>query len=228
MGIVGGKMRALGIDVSVWDGVVDFFKAKAAGASFAFIKASQQVTDAKFALNWKNSKGILPRGAYHYLDWRMGEILQANLFASLLASDPGELPPVLDLEMNPTLYGISPSVLQAKVFNFLTTVEKATGKTPMVYTGYYYWMQFGSKTANWSRYPFWLAWYALESIIKVPAPWTKWNFWQYTDRADGEMFGCQSKGVDMSYFNGTVEELIAFANASSHPAICPTCGQVWP
>ena len=221
-------MRAQGIDVSVWDGIVDFAKAKAAGASFAFIKASQQVADAKFTINWKNSKGILPRGAYHYLDWRMSEILQANLFCSLLAGDPGELPPVLDLEMNPAPSGVMPNIVQSRAMNFLAAVEKATGKIPMIYTGYYYWVQWGSQSAGWSHYPLWLPWYATENVIKSPPPWKNWTFWQYTDRADGEMFGCQSKGVDMSFFNGTVAELQAYCKLPTHPAICPTCGQLWP
>ena len=217
--------RIFGIDVSVWDGVVDFAKAKNSGASFVYIKASQQVADAKFAVNWKAAKGILPRGAYHYLDWRKSELDQANLFVSTMGGDWGELPPVLDLEMDPTNYGMNVAIVRGKIWNFLTAVEKSTGRIPMLYTGYYYWNQWGSKDAGWLHFPFWLAWYAAESIIKVPLPWTKWTFWQYTDRADGHLFGCQSAGVDLSYFNGTIDQLNQFAPVPVvAPLECPWCG----
>ena len=213
--------RAQGIDVSVWDGAVDFAKAKAAGASFAYVKASQQVADARFSANWKNSKGILPRGAYHYLDWRMSEILQAKLFCDLLVGDNGELPPVLDLEMDPVASGMSLTQVQGRAMNFLAAVEKATGKIPMIYTGYYYWGSYGNKVAGWAHYPLWLPWYASENIIKTPLPWAHWTFWQYTDRADGHLFGCESAGVDMSYFNGTVAELQAYCKICHSPGYLP-------
>jgi GH25 family lysozyme M1 (1,4-beta-N-acetylmuramidase) len=119
--------------------------------------------------------------------------------------------------------------------NFLSLVEKATGKIPMIYTGYYYWNSYGTKDAGWTHYPFWLAWYATEAYIHTktggtgaPLPWTNWSFWQYTDRADGEMFGCESASVDMNFFNGTIADLQSFCKIAPHPAICPTCGQVWP
>ncbi len=60
--------KALGIDVSLWQDnnstpqMVDFAKAKSAGASFVFIKASQGLyLDPDFVMNWQNAgtAGIL-------------------------------------------------------------------------------------------------------------------------------------------------------------------------
>lgn len=264
-------------DFSHWTGEVDFKKTKAAGIQAVIVKASQQVEDDTFKTYWANAKATgLFRGAYHYLDWRKSEIDQATLFSGLLARDVGELPPILDLEMNPAIVStslspnfveekgprpfslikpfkggpidipmktsaystIAPVDMKNKVLNFLNIVEKATGKVPMIYSGYYYWNDFMTSEALWLKYSFWLAWYNDETVIKTPLPWSKWTLWQYTDRADGAGFGAPyATSLDMSYFNGTSDDLIKFAGGTvivptpvtpPHPDICPTCHQKWP
>jgi lysozyme len=228
-------IRAQGIDISVWNDenstpqMVDLSVAKKAGASFVFIKASQIYADGDFLLNWKNAKaaGIL-RGAYHFLDWRTSEIDQAKLFAGLIGSDPGELPPVLDLEMDPSPYNLSYQSVINKVRNFLSMVELSTGRIPIIYCGYYYWTAHMDKNIFYSRYPLWLAWYAKETVIKVPYPWNAWTFWQYSSQGDGRLYGCESQYVDLNWFNGTLDELKKFASVSlplPAPSICSCCGQ---
>jgi len=215
--------RAQGIDVSKWEGLVDYSKAFASGASFMYAKASQWSADPRFAENWRNAKGILPRGAYHFLDWGWSEIEQAKLFVATMNGDWGELPPVLDLEMEP-FAGMKAVDVSAKVWNFLKYVEKATGRIPMPYSGFYYWNQWGNLNLGWVHFPFWLAWYAPEWYVKlrsggtgVPKPWTRWTFWQDKAKADGMAYGCQSKEVDHNWFNGTVDELRSFASVPPLP-----------
>jgi len=206
-------MRAFGLDISVWQDDnatpqhVNFDKAVINGVDFVFIKASQRVADPDFIWNWKAAKNAgLLRGAYHYLDWRVSELEQAKLFVSLLAGDPGELPPVCDFEMRE--FAPSVDVMRGKLWNFLTYVERETKKIPAIYTGYYYWSEFGSTDNGWARYPLWLAWYRIaENKLKIPAPWKKWTFWQYDDKGDGLKYGCESKQVDMNWFNGTVADM---------------------
>jgi len=89
-------MAILGIDVSKWQGSVNWKLAVNKDARFAIIKASQWDKDPRFDENWRNSKGLLPRGAYHYLDWGWDEVKQAELFVRCMGSDIGELPPVCD------------------------------------------------------------------------------------------------------------------------------------
>jgi lysozyme len=216
--------RAIGTDVSFWNGKVDFVKMAAAGASFVFIKASELYADSKFATFWPAAKdaGLL-RGAFHYLNWNKSELEQATLFCALLTNDVGELPPVLDVEADPALHNLSAAEVRGKVWNFLNAVEQATGKVPMLYSGYYYWKQWGDTNAGWTKYPFWLPWYASENIIKVPPPWAKWNFWQFTSNGSGPTYGSQSLSMDLNYFNGTVDELRAFAHAPA-PSPLPQPG----
>ena len=222
--------RQLVIDTSHWSGAVDWNKAKSAGAAAMYTKASQLSVDDTFAVNWKNAKGILPRGAYHYLDFHISEMIQAKMFTDAMGGDWGELPPVLDLEQSPALFGLSPAVVQGKVWNWLTEIMKITGRIPMIYSGYYYWLQWMTQDVGWLHFPFWLAWYEPESVIRVPHPWNKWSMWQWTGNGPGHQYGTQGLSLDMSYVDD-LQSLLTLPNpvpAKPHPAICPTCGQPWP
>lgn len=205
-------MRANGIDISIWNGKMNFAKTVLAGAEFIFVKSSQQVMDVNFKTNWQGAKdaGLL-RGAYHYLDFRKSTLDQAKLFVDLLHNDPGELPPVLDLEMNPMPYGFNAIGVSGKAWEFLTYVEKELNRIPMIYSGYYYWNSWGSNNIGWTHFPFWLAWYAPEFWIRVPKPWTKWTFWQWTDKGGGPTYGSTGLNLDRNWFNGTTAELKKFA-----------------
>jgi lysozyme len=212
--------RALGADYSEWDNDVstpqnvNFQKALANGITFSYIKASQNYADRDFLINWNNAKQAgMPRGAYHFLDWRTSELNQAKLFVGLLGNDPGELPPVVDFEMQDG--APEKAVCQGKLWNFVQYVEQAIGKKPMIYTGYFYWLEHTDANAGWEKYKLWLAWYADETVIKVPPPWKKWTFWQYTCQGDGIKYGAESKSLDMNVFNGTVAELKAFIGNST-------------
>ena len=135
-------MTILGIDVSKWNGNWDARKAKTAGATFVFIKASQATfSDPQFAANWQKAKeaGLL-RGAYHYLDYTKSGLEQANYFADLLKADPGELPPVVDYEQtrtdnNPTAaLGFLKEFLD-RMIHLTELYADARIKVPMIYSG---------------------------------------------------------------------------------------------
>lgn len=216
--------RAQGIDVSWWQGAMDWQKAKANGASFAYLKASQQVEDVSFKRNRDGAKaaGIL-WGAYHYLDWRKSELEQAKLFCDLLRNDPGDLPPMADFEMDPM-----PPDAQGRLWNFLQIVERELGVLPGIYCGYYSWTENGTPNQGWARYPLWEAWWTkYDWFVRVPKPWKAWTFWQNSEKGDGWAYGAQSKQIDLDFYNGTVEELMS-KYGGEPPVIvrCPTCGQV--
>ncbi len=86
------RLRALGVDISHWQGSPDFTKMKNAGATFVYCKASQnQWEDDTFRTNWAAAKeaGLL-RGAYHFYDMRSGSKSpkeQAEFFSNVLAED---------------------------------------------------------------------------------------------------------------------------------------------
>lgn len=210
--------NARGADYSVWDDdnstaqPVNFNTAKAAGLSFVFIKSSQAAwADQDFLVNWANARTAgIPRGAYHFLDWTKPALDQARFFCGLLKSDPGELPPVLDYECRTNIPGAGTARLAA--MTFLQEVLRQTGVTPIIYTSPGYWSEFGSSDQGWARFPLWIANVGVMAPM-VPAPWTKWTFWQDTFQGDGPKYGAESKSLDLDWFNGSEAALTAFAGA---------------
>jgi lysozyme len=213
-------MTILGIDISKWNGNWDADKAKQAGASFVFIKASQATdTDPQFLANWRKAKeaGLL-RGAYHYLDYTKPGVDQANYFADLLMNDPGELPPVINYELRRTdndpsaALGFLRECLD-QIIKRVDLFEDATIKNPMICTGPGFWTEYGDLTKGdyWIQFPLWNAHWITSSTPIVPPPWTMWQFWQFSSKGPGEAFGSESLVVDMDRFNGTLNELMEFS-----------------
>ena len=99
-----------GIDVAHWEPEIDWARVRAHEIRFAFIKATQgtDFVDDKFLPHWTGAKqaGIL-RGAYHFIDPRVDGRRQAEHFLRTVKVEPGDLPPVLDLEDLP----VTPTVI---------------------------------------------------------------------------------------------------------------------
>jgi lysozyme len=219
----------LGIDVSRWQDnnstaqQMDFTKSVAMGAKFVFIKSSQALwTDEDILYNWKSAKNAgLLRGAYHFLDWIADPRKQAQYAWSIIQSDPGELPPVIDFEYwNPP-----PPKAYDLLWQYVVEMERLSGRKPIIYTGAFFWDAHGSDAQVWNDYPLWLASYSTQEYMEYNldrlTPWDKWTFWQWTDKGDGLAFGAESLGLDMNYFNGSLNDLKVFAGIENIPIPVP-------
>jgi lysozyme len=195
-----------GIDVSHFQGQVNWQQVAQAGIRFAFAKASEGTNnkDPQFAANWEGMRqnGIL-RGAYHFYRIAEDPVAQAENFLSCLPTkplQPGDLPPVIDLEEQGDNSHI-PGILQ-----WLSTVQQAVGRQPIIYTATGFWTDAGQL----ATYPLWVANYGV-SQPRLPQGWTVWSFWQYTDQ--GSVPGAPH--VDRDWFNGHIDRLRLFAGYSS-------------
>ena len=191
-----------GIDISHWQGTVTWSKVKSDGVTFAFMKATEGTyyTDPTLRTNWTGAErqGIY-RGAYHFARPSVGSAAaQARYFVSKVGSfdDPGDLPPVLDLEATG---GLGPAALRTWVKTWLETTEQLTGRTPILYFSPYFWIDHLGNSTAFARYPLWIAHYTTGSP-KVPGGWSTWTFWQRT--SSGSVSGIGGH-VDMNRFNGT-------------------------
>ena len=172
----GDEVLLAGIDVSHFQGEVDWGAVAAAGVRFAFIKATEGLDDVdpRFARNWQQSRAAgLLRGAYHFLHPNLDAKQQAAHFLSLVTLDDDALPPALDVEVTD---GVAPAALAACIEAWLGTVEAALGCKPVVYTDLSFWRD--NVGANLAAYPLWLACYAPSP--EVPANWGSWTFWQHS------------------------------------------------
>ena len=202
--------KVFGPDISAHS-VLDWPKIKAAGVGFVFIKATQgqAFQDTAFKNNWALAKstGIL-RGAYHYLTG--GDIAkQVDNFTAVLTQEAGDLPPVIDFEEGVT--GSQPTLEELNRFSKL--LEEKTGCVPIIYGGQYLKEQLlkSSDPKDFARYPLWLAQFSATPV--APKPWDAWSFWQFND---GYQFSNLPK-MSFNIFNGSQEELQAFAKRSCKP-----------
>lgn len=206
-----GGDRVRGIDVSRWQGTIDWNAVAGDDVGFAFIKATEggDFTDPRFAMNWAAARqaGVL-RGAYHFYRPQTSATKQAEHFIRTVALAPGDLPPVLDVEVTD---GASPDSIARGVRTWLETVERATGRRPIIYTRASFWTP--SVGAALSEYPLWVAHYGAASP-NLPAGWQRWTFWQFTD--EGTVGGIAGP-VDLDWFNGTRDQLRSFAATGAIP-----------
>ena len=199
--------RVQGIDVSHYQGTIDWGKVKGAGMAFAFTKATESTTstDSMFSVNWPAIKAAgLLRGAYHFFHADQDATTQANHFLQVTDISAGDLPPVIDIE---STSNASDSAIVSGVQTWLDVVQQATGIVPMIYTAASFWN--AHLNSSFGSYPLWVANYGVSSP-KLPTGWSNWNFWQYSQ--SGSVNGI-SGNVDMDYFNGTLAQLNAFVGS---------------
>jgi lysozyme len=196
--------RIQGIDVSHFQGTVNWQEVKQAGMKFAFAKATegQSYVDSQFTNNWTNIKAAgLLRGAYHFFDAGVDGNSQAHHFLQTVQLEANDLPPVIDVEAAASANNAE--ILQ-EVQNWLDVVEGTLNRLPMIYTTASFWDS--HLNHNFGKYPLWIAEYGV-SEPKIPAGWTSWQFWQSSQ--SGSVEGVAGS-TDMDYFNGSYSELLAF------------------
>lgn len=168
-----------GIDVSHYQGTINWTSVKNSGKTFAIVKATEGTTytDPKFASNWAAMKAAgLIRGAYHFGRPGTDPVVQANKFCDVVRPTTGDLQMTLDIE---TTDGKTPSQVRAWIVAFLNRVQARTGRPGIIYTGFYFWRDSAGNGSNLNC-PLWLAAYTSSPTAYVPAAWSTWTFWQYT------------------------------------------------
>jgi len=193
-----------GIDVSYYQETIDWPRVRRAGIVFAFIRLADGVTqrDAMFATNWVESRRAgLARGAYLFFRPDQDVAAQADLMiAAMRGRDHDDLPPVIDVEVDG---GLAPAIVAARARDWVDRVRAGLGVEPIVYTGSDLWRNGGAELL--ASQPLWVAHYT-QSCPTLPSPWTRWTFWQHTDR--GAVPGIEG-AVDLDLFAGTLGELHA-------------------
>lgn len=202
-----------GIDVSQYNLAnkkpLDFSKAKALGAHYVCIRSSYGIaTDSAFKSNWEGAKGILPRRAYHYLDYFSNHMSQysvnglpdaewgkrqAQLVWSLIKDDNDNSIVWLDIEspsFPPKVETVLSRVITIAVA-FMAEIDRLTGKMNGVYISAGFISTFAKSLG---KRPLWVAWYneaqTADSVINYAKSkgWTGkvWD-WQYA--SDGDIEG---------------------------------------
>lgn len=202
-----------GIDVSHWQGEIEWAKIAKSGVKFAFIKATEfpdrRITVFVDQNLKKNIQGAQQNnilwGAYHFFRTHIDPVIQAQVFCQTVGLFTS-LPPVIDLEVA----GSKGTPLNAKLLAFVQEVQRITNRTPIIYTSGGFWrsyMLFNRRAdTDWAQaYPLWIAQYT-SNWPTIPYPWASWDFWQYS--SNGRLPGIPG-AVDLNWFIGSYEELVS-------------------
>ncbi len=190
-----------GVDVSRWQGNIDWAKLRTQGANFAYIKATDggDHLDPMFRKNWNGAEQAgLKRGAYHFFYWCRSGAEQAKWFIRNVPKSANALPPVIDVEYN---HGSSckrrPSTetVLKKMKSFMDTLEAHYGQRPIIYTAPDFYDD--HLRGQFANHQFWL-----RSVAAHPSktyPDRRWVFWQYS--GTGLSHGVRGE-IDLNVFNG--------------------------
>lgn len=171
-----------GIDVSNYQGAIDYSRVRNAGIEVVYIKATegQTITDAYLRRNYENARANgLKIGFYHFVRARNNAqaIAEAEYFSNAISGMTADCRLAMDFEVFGNLTNEQVNEIS---FTFLRKVEELTGKEMVVYSNTYDARTvFSQELAN--QYPLWVAEYG----VNEPQNNGKWDTWvgfQYTDR----------------------------------------------
>ena len=197
--------RIYGIDVSRYQGTINWNRLRNAlidrlPIRFVIIKSTEGDShiDTKFRDNFSNAKehGFI-RGVYHFWSNKSSARRQAYFFLAMVHLQPGDLPPVLDVEHKPK--NISTEEFQQNILTWLHIVEDRYHVKPIIYTYYKFKDQYLSDS-RFDDYPYWIAHYYVHQMEYQGA----WKFWQHTDA--GRLPGIKGY-VDLDIYNGSFYDL---------------------
>lgn len=193
-----------GVDVSRWQGDIDWATLKHQGANFAFIKATDggDHLDPMFMKNWHGAAAAgIKRGAYHFFYWCRKASEQADWFIRNVPKDANALPPVLDVEWNhqsECKWRPSRADILEKMQVFMDRLERHYGKRPIIYTAPDFYRD--NLKGAFPNHPFWL-----RAVAEHPSqvyPGRDWLFWQYS--GSGLSRGVEGE-IDLNVFKGDAE-----------------------
>jgi lysozyme len=213
----GAGTKAMGIDVSRFQGAIDWASVAGSGIRFAFVQASrgsgldctvkpdQCGADPYFAANRLAAKAVGIRvGAYHRAfasggtdaAARADALAEADLFIAQVASlQQGELIPVLDAESPFT--GMTSTTLRTWIRVWVKRVRKRLGRKPMIYTNASSWSATGNTTEfAKARYPLWVAEWGVSKPTVPANNWARRSYWVWQYTSSGRVPGISGR-VDM-------------------------------
>lgn len=205
------QWEVFGVDVSSYQGVVDWSALAGQGVDFAFIKATEGsgLQDRQFTANWAGARQAGVRaGAYHFFSYDSPGETQADNFIAEVPVEPGMLPPVIDLEFYGDYLKNPPERAQVKEIldPLLARLEAHYGVKPILYVTYrsYYRYLAGG---DYAGYPIWCS-----SPLVFPLT-PGWRFWQYSHTARLEGYYGSEGRIDLNVFRGSRDQFDAFGLA---------------
>ena len=201
------QWEVFGVDVSSYQGEIDWPVLAGQGVDFAFIKATEGsgMQDRCFADNWAGAQAAgLRVGAYHFFSYDSPGLTQAENFIAQVPVTEGALPPVVDIEFYGDKLRHPPSreAAQAVLDPLLAALEAQYGQKPILYVTYRSYQLY--VRGDYQDYPLWFS-----SPIIAPLG-RGWDFWQYSHSAELAGYYGTEPRIDLNVFRGSGEDFAAF------------------
>ena len=195
-----------GVDVSYYQGEIDWQVLAGENIDFAFIKATEGSShiDTKFEENWEQSRETgLKRGAYHFFSFESSGKTQGEHFISVVPKEAGMLSPVVDIEFYGDRFHNKPDVEKTRkeLRSLLETLEAYYGVKPVIYateSSYSTYIR-----GAFDEYPLWIRNVYFSPNMGMPG---KWTFWQYDSEAVLQGYSGEEELIDLNVFHGSEEE----------------------
>jgi GH25 family lysozyme M1 (1,4-beta-N-acetylmuramidase) len=204
---VAAGTRVPGIDVSLWQGDVDWTAVASTPTRFVIMRATRgnAYVDPRYStyLAEASANGLVV-GAYHRA--KVGNAPgdakeEADHFVDVAQNAAGDVLPALDIEHH---NGLTVPQLTKWVRTWLARVYSRTGVRAMIYSSPYFWRTYLGDTTWFADrgYPLWIAHWHVPSPFVPAGDWggRGWTFWQWT--SSGRVSGI-GPNVDRDRFDGT-------------------------
>ena len=197
-----------GVDVSSYQGNIDWAVLSKQNITFAFIKATEgsSFVDKHFMQNWKEaSKTSLWVGAYHFFSFESTGNAQAAHFISTVGSLHQSLPPVIDIEYYEVKSdkSFSRDKIRDELKALIHELEKHYGVLPILYVTKETYNDFVKD--NIFDCPLWV-----RNVISEPGfvQDDAWTFWQYSNRHHLAGYSGVERYIDMNVYNGDLDQFM--------------------
>ncbi len=205
------KYPVRGVDVSHYQGKIDWAEIRKQDISFAFIKATEgsSYVDPCFEDNFRNApKAGLRVGAYHFFSFDSPGKTQADNFIAAVRAFDGMLPPTVDVELYSKYVSEPPTdtdAIKNELRTLLSALEAEYGKKPVVYVTHksYELLIRG----DFAGYDIWI-----RDIFREPSlsDGREWTFWQYTNRGRFNGYEGEERYIDINVFSGSKDEFDSY------------------
>lgn len=203
------KYEVRGVDVSSYQGDIDWDVLAGQDLDFAFIKSTEGSShvDPEFEGNWADALGTdLVVGAYHFMSFESPGETQLENIIETVPAEPGTLAPVVDLEYYGDFIETPPSAdeIWAILDPLLTGIEEHYGQPAIVYTTEQIYASY--LTEGYEDTPLWI-----RSVYETPdlPVGIRWDFWQYSDHDTLDGYSGEEEFIDMNVFRGPLSDLEA-------------------
>ena len=192
-----------GVDVSSYQGDIDWDVLSAQGIEFAYIKATEgsKTVDRCFEANWKGASDTSLRiGAYHFFSFESSGENQAKLFTNTVEAVPNMLPPVIDVEFYGRFHSrddIDVDAVKKELRSMIDILTDHYGVKPIIYVSsetYELIVKDGFADCG--------IWY--RSVYGPVPKDVRWTIWQYSNRYVLKGYNGSERYIDMNVLAGEI------------------------